>query len=105
MRRLTEQNNMKQLECANRLLPGKKVLCDDALQRGDSATDKEKRNTKDCPIDITSAHEHRSDNHWNQRQVNAQGMDCTVNQELQSACKHWHCTSEHLRFRKEPLPT
>ena len=89
----------QKLEGTDGLFSWQKVLRDDSLEGRDSTADNKQNNTESSSIYIASTHKHRSHNNWNQRQVDTQRLDCSVNDELKNASKHRHGATEHLSIR------
>lgn len=100
-------DDVQQLECADGLLPREKVLGDDSLQRRNRAADKQKHDTMHraihLPINplsqthISGTHQHSSHDDRDQRQIDGDRTNRTVDEKLKDAGKYGHGTSEHLR--------
>ena len=103
--------DVQQLEGAERLALGQQLLGNDSLERRNRATQEENHKAANRSIDlgviqdlkanISSAHEHRSENDGNEGEVHADRANLPVEDILENACKYGHGAAEHLRVRGE----
>ena len=86
-------------------------LGDDSFERRNRATQEENHKPANRSIDlgviqdlranISSAHEHRSENDGNEGEIHADRANLPVEDILENACKNGHGAAEHLRVRGE----
>ena len=104
-------DDVQQLEGAEWLALRQQLLGDDSLERRNRATQEENHKPANRSIDlgviqdlranISSAHEHRSENDGNEGEIHADRANLPVEDILENACKNGHGAAEHLRVRGE----